>query len=88
MKISKHAKIRSQQRGIPENFIDLILAHGSHTRKPGNAFEYRVNPKDKNRIISILKHLIHEVEKLPQKAVLVSNDGEVITVYHLKKNKV
>ena len=85
MKISKHAKKRIQQRGIPENSIELILEYGSPIRKPSDAYEYKVHKKEKNRIISNLKHLINIVETLPQKAVLVSNDCEVITVYHITK---
>ena len=85
MKISKHAKKRSQPRAISKNQIDLILEYGHPISKCGNAIEYRVLKRQKNRIISDLKHLMHIVEKLPKKAVLVSNDGQIITVYNLNR---
>ena len=43
MKTSKHASERLQQRGIPKDYIDIILEHGTSIRKPGNALEYRLH---------------------------------------------
>ena len=81
MDISKHATIRSQQRGIPKDDIDLIMEFGKPQCKPGGAIEYSVNKKDMNRMFIQLKHLINHLDKVANKAVLVI-DGQVITVYH------
>jgi len=87
MKTSKHAEVRSQQRGISRDQIDLIISHGRKFMKPGGALEYRLLKRDKNQIISMLKEQINMVEKSVGKGVLVSNDNNevIMTVYHLTK---
>lgn len=84
MRLTKHAKARSTQRGIPRYLIDLILACGSPTRKPGNAWVWRINKSDKNRIIAVLKDLIQQLDKVRDVGVLEGQDGGIITVYHEK----
>jgi len=74
MKESKHAKIRSQQRGFKAGDAALILEYGIPKKRPGNAIEYRL---EKNRIQSL--------NRVQNKAVLVSQSGEIITVYAIKK---
>jgi len=84
MHLSKHAAIRSQQRGIPKDYIEMIMEYGTATRKPGNAVEYKVHRKSRDRVVSHLKHLITLVDKCTTKAVLVDADhSNVITVYNL-----
>lgn len=87
MTMSHHAKKRSQQRGIPSNIIDLILQIGSPLKRPGNATEYRVRKKDKQKVIQHLKGLIQEIDKVTGKAVIVSDDDNVITVYPISEGK-
>lgn len=82
MKLTKHAKIRSQQRGIPESLIDLIIRYGTPKRTVGNAIAYEVSGKVKNRLIARLKHLIRLIEKLPGKVIIESDDRSVLTTYH------
>ena len=83
---SNHVKVRCQQRGISQEQVDLIVAHGQKCRRPGGAWEYRLRKKDKNKLISILKKQIHMVEKSVGKGVLISDDQEtVVTTYHLMK---
>jgi hypothetical protein len=84
MKTSKHASERLQQRGIPKDYIDLILQYGTSIRKPGNALEYRLHKKDKDRIVKQYKHLIQLLDKCTTKAVVVdSNMNEIVTVYNV-----
>lgn len=84
MKLTKHAKVRSNQRGIPKYLIELILACGSPTRKPGNAWVWRITKGDKIRIIAVLKDLIQQLDKIKDVGVLEGQDGGIITVYHDK----
>lgn len=84
MNISRHAEIRCQQRAIRPIVLDLILHFGTATKKPGSATELRVLKKDRTRIIAVLKRLIHDIEKTSGKAVVTSDDDEVLTVYHLR----
>ena len=81
---SKHAKVRCQQRGISQNQVDLIVAHGHKSRRSGGAWEYRLRKKDRNKLISKYKKQIQMVERSVGKGVLVSYDQEtVVTAYHL-----
>jgi hypothetical protein len=82
MNYSKHAMKRSQQRGIPFNDIDLILQFGERERKPGGAWEYRIPKRRKGHIISQLKSAIQNIEKAVKEVAIVSEDGEIITVYN------
>jgi hypothetical protein len=84
MKISNHAHKRSQQRGIPKDYIEIILRYGTPVRRQGDTLEYRLHKKDKDRIVSHLKQLIQSIDKCTNKAVLVdSNLEEIVTVYNL-----
>jgi len=84
MKISNHANKRSQQRGIPKDYIEIILRYGTPVRRQGDTLEYRLHKKDKDRIVSHLKQLIQSIDKCTNKAVLVdSNLEEIVTVYNL-----
>ena len=86
MVISNHTQIRCQQRGIPKEYVELIIQHGQQCRRQGSALEYRLLKKDKDRLISFLKKQIHMVERSVGKCVLVSEDHEtVITTYHLTR---
>ncbi len=85
MKITKHAEMRCQQRGILPDAIDLILQFGTPIRKPGNVLEFRLAKRDKGRIITHLKRQIQTIDKTLNKAVLVDADEEeIITAYILK----
>ena len=81
MNVSHHAKIRSQQRGIPENIIDTIIEIGTPIRKPGGAIEYFLRKKDKIKLQGELKKFIRNIDKAEGDAVLTI-DGSIITVYH------
>lgn len=84
MKTSKHARTRCQQRGISSNFIELILNYGTPVRNAGNATEYRLLNRDKAQIVSDLKNLLQNLDKITRKAVLLSDENQtVITVYNI-----
>jgi hypothetical protein len=71
MKITKHAKIRSQQRGFSQEDVRLLMLIGEATQKPGNVMEYKIG-----------KRFIQRLDKLAKKAALVNGDN-IITVYNL-----
>ncbi len=79
MTMSEHAKARSRQRGIPFENMQLILSLGTPIQKRGGAIEFQFLKKDK-------KKLIQQLDKLTGKAVLVSEDGTIITVYTIRVN--
>ena len=86
MDISKHAKIRCQQRGIPISIVDLIMQFGTPIPKAGGAFEFRILRKDKNRVQSYLKQLTSLLNKTSDIALIESN-GKILTVYQKSKRK-
>jgi len=92
MKKSHHATIRSRQRGIKNNQLELIMKHGTKVRKPGNVIEFRLFKKDINKAIEQAhqdyKQTLQNIDKCKNKAVLVDpGSGVIITTYILKKQK-
>ena len=81
MTMSQHAVVRSQQRGIPSQLVDLVLAFGTPKRRPGNAREYKLTRGDTKNIITRLKRVIQALDKVNGKAVLVVEDT-IVTVYN------
>ena len=76
--------MRCQQRGISQDQVELILAYGQQSRRPGGAWEVRLRKRDKDRLIAMLKRQIQLVERAASTSVVVSGDWEhVITTYHL-----
>jgi len=85
MNLSYHAIARGQQRSIPDEIIELILAFGKTERRPGQATAYRIDKRDINRAIDKLKRQIRMFEKAQNKVVLTNEIGStVITVYVCK----
>jgi hypothetical protein len=82
MNLSKHAIARSKQRGINCDLIELILEQGSEERRPGGAVEVRINKRDRTRMVADLKRRIRMIERAAGKAILMANDGKIITVYN------
>lgn len=82
MKISKHAEIRSSQRGISSEEIDIILLYG-HKSKKKKAYEYYIPNKEIERQLRHYKHMMKLLESVFNKSVLVDNKKEdIITTYH------
>ena len=76
MRISQNAEKRLRQRGFKDDYVDLILNHGTPHKKSGNVVEYRLDKKDISRIKQSL-------DKCKKKAVVVdSTVSEIITGYN------
>ena len=85
MEFTKHAQIRSNQRAIPKEAIDVILNDGNSQKVLGPAIEYHLNKRAIDLKIHQLKSEIKLMEKLKKAKVVVSNDDNiVITVYYKK----
>ena len=74
MKMSIHAEIRCQQRGIPFDSIPIIMMFGTNIQKLGNATAYQLREKD-------VKWLVQRLDKLVGKTILVGDDDTIITAY-------
>jgi hypothetical protein len=81
MKMTKHAKTRSQQRGISAQMVEMVKALGEAEKRPGNALEYKIRKRDKNYAISFLKRLIQLIDKSSNISVIVRDMDQVLTVY-------
>jgi hypothetical protein len=79
--ITKHAKKRCRQRGLPEKDIKIILERGSYFLAPGNALKVMITKGDKQKIIADAKRRIQMAEKLQGRVVIQSLDGSIITTY-------
>ena len=82
MQLSYHAEVRGQQRGIPDEMMEVLFLYGSPEQKIGGALKYHIRKRDHERIVKTLKHTIQLLDKAKNKAMIVSEDGcTVITVY-------
>ena len=79
MNISKHAEIRSQQRGICEEQLEIVLDYGTRIYNGGALFCF-MSAKD------VPGHLSGNVKEHVQGITLIINPGteDIVTVY---KNK-
>jgi DNA-binding PadR family transcriptional regulator len=83
MKLTKHARIRCQQRGIRTHHAKLIKAFGEAQRVPGNAVKYRLTKKGRKELEIIFKQGIQLLDKLKEQAIIYDEANEtIITCYH------
>ena len=79
MRVSKHAALRSQQRGINGQVIDALLAFGVQKRHRG-ADVYYFDRQTKNRAAKSLGgDYFRQYEKCLNSYIVVSDDGCIIT---------
>ena len=81
MKLSKHARARAQQRGIPERNLPLVLNLGTPIGAGNGAERFVLTNKDCDEWIAALKREISMLEKSRGKAI-VAKDGVLLTAYH------
>lgn len=79
MKVTKHAAVRIQQRGIPPLVVDLLLQFGQREHDHHGAEIYYFDKSSRNRIKKYSWDIIGKLsEHLQSYAVLA--DGNIITV--------
>jgi len=86
MKISEHAQVRGQQRGISESHIRLLSAFGIVEPRPGNAFAIFLDKRGKKELEKTLREGVQLLDKISRQVILLSEDNCVITCYHENKN--
>lgn len=84
MNITKHTKSRQAQRGISSEDVGLILDHGDYRHRPGGAVEYCIDSAEVEQLYSHHKKILDTLCKIRGKAVVMSHDGAVVTVYRKK----
>ena len=85
MRVTRHAQIRSKQRGIPKGAVNLVITYGIGQKVCGDATKYLLDKRAIDHGIHELKSQIQTMEKLKTLRVIVADDEQdVITVYHEK----
>jgi len=77
--LTKHAKKRMQQRGIPSKVLKLIKKHGNLKYAAGGAMTVSINKKDYQRAIQELKNTIQLLEKAKNHRI-ITKDNVILTV--------
>lgn len=85
MLATHHATIRMQQRGIPQQVVRNIIAHGTTRKAPGGAVARFVSKKDLQRLSRLLpKNECTQLDR-HKSVYVVMNDESIITVGHRTK---
>lgn len=83
MKMSKHAAVRQQQRGIPPIVVDLLLDWGcAEPAKGDDCTRYFFDKNARRGIKAHYGQMASQVSRYLDCYALVSGEGMVITVAH------
>lgn len=80
MKLTNHARIRQQQRGIPAIIIDLLLNYGTIEHDGKDATKHYFDKASRRRVMAYAGRLSSQIEEYLDYYVIVGSDGQVITV--------
>jgi hypothetical protein len=76
--LTYHAQARCQQRSIPVEAVDALLAYGERKRHRG-ADVYFLSKRSRSRAASALGTHYRRLEKALNSYVVVGDDGAIIT---------
>lgn len=77
--LTKHAKKRMQQRGVPIPVLELITKYGNYKPAPGEAMMILIGKKDHQRAIRELKNSIQFLDKAKNHRIIIK-DNDILTV--------
>jgi len=80
MNMTKHAKIRQQQRGIPPIIIDLLIGYGTEANAGSQATTHYFDKAARKRLYGYVGGLSALFEEYLDYYAVVAADGSVITV--------
>ncbi|WP_228536311.1 hypothetical protein [Noviherbaspirillum malthae] len=80
MDLTKHAKSRQQQRGIPPIIIDLLQTHGAVERAGKDATTYYFDKAARRKVLAYAGRMSRAIEEFLDYYAVVGDDGRVITV--------
>jgi hypothetical protein len=80
MSITKHARIRQQQRGIPRIIVDLLLDFGTMECSGAGVTTHYFDKASRRRIQAYAGQLASSLEEYLNYYAVVNRDGAVITV--------
>lgn len=85
---TKHARVRMQQRGIPELMVDLLQRFGNRQQVVGGTVVYFDN-RARRKADQYTGGMLSRGGKWTNAYLVTANDGSIITVghrYHRIKN--
>ena len=80
MELTRHASLRTQQRGIPPMVIELLLDYGSERSAGEGTTSFFFDKAARRRIKSYVGGLMAAVSKYLNCYAIVCKDGKIITV--------
>lgn len=80
MKMTRHASMRQQQRGIPPIVIDLLIDYGCVERAGSGTTTHYFNKDARRRLRAYVGQMSSQIERYLDYYVILSDDGSVITV--------
>ena len=80
MEITKHAKLRQGERGIPNSLLNVILENGISAGAPGGAIKIFFGKREHQKIVSAAKKLIQILDKA-KGGTLIVKGNDILTIY-------
>lgn len=84
LKLTNHASVRQQQRGILAAVMEAVLAFGDVYRAGDGCFAYFLGDQAARRHGQQLRRVSDRARNV---AVVVSSDGALVTVQHVPRPK-
>ena len=83
MNLTQHARLRMQQRGIPRQAIDYVLAYGRVSHDHRGARVFWLDKRSKARLgREEGKQVVRKLDKHLNAYAVIDTDGVVVTVGH------
>lgn len=80
LKLTRHAAVRQQQRGVPPMIIDLLLDYGSVERAGKGVTTYYFDRAARRKVLAYVGRLSAAVEPFFDYYAVVASDGRIITI--------
>lgn len=80
LNLTKHARIRQQQRGIPPIVIDLLQMHGAVERAGDGVVTYYFDKASRRRVKTYFGSMARTIDEYLDYYAVIGADGQVITV--------
>lgn len=86
MKVTQHAQVRTQQRGIPPLMMDLLEQFGAQEKAGDGAVKLFFDKAARRQLKAYSGPLARSLEEYLDVYVVVSSDDTVVTVGHRLKH--
>lgn len=80
MKMTDHAKVRQNQRGMSNLVIDIIEQYGRCEKAAGGAIKIYFGNREYQNIVHEIKQFLQKLDKAKGGTIIV-HDQDILTVY-------